>query len=132
MKTLKPQLFLPSYYAGVEREIRKFFEDLIFRPLFDVFEDEGMEIENSGDLIAEAIRLGKISFEGGVFRGEFNARISVELSKIGAKYSKKAGGFVLKSAPHASVSMAVASAAATQERIMTKALSVLQGISVKE
>lgn len=132
MRTLKPQFLLPSYFEGLEKEIAEFFDNLIFRPLFAELLRLGVEKQNSSDPLAEAIIAGKVTFEGGVFKGAFNSKALKQLEKIGAKYSARKGGWFLQSAPPVSVSMAVAQYAANATATQSRLLAVLDGINVDE
>lgn len=132
MKTLPAQLFRPEYYEGIEKEINAFFDTLIFKPLFAIFKEQGMEIKNQIDPLAEAIERGVISFEGGVFKGEFNARTMKAVKSIGAVYSRKDKGWVISTAPPPAVSFAVANSAAKLKTISQKMIAVLDGIDVNE
>jgi len=132
MKTLPAQIFKPEYFEGVEKEINAFLETLLFKPLFAIFKEQGMEIKNQVDPLAAAIERGIVSFEGGVFKGEFNAALMREVKKIGAVYSRKEKGWVLSSAPPQSVSFAVANSAAKLKTISQKMIAVLDGVNVVE
>jgi SPP1 gp7 family putative phage head morphogenesis protein len=94
MRTLRPLTLREKYYAAIEAEINRILKAIIYQPLVDIL-GNGMreltrEIKNSASYLLDAIAEGIIWYEDGQFMGDFNARTSVELRRIGAIFNPKA------------------------------------------
>lgn len=97
-----PTIELPSREASqkdidyLSKEIQKAFKEFLYAPLVqDSFKLKN-SIQNSRDDIIQAIRTGRVKFFRGVFTGKFNASISRELRKMGAKFDRRQGRFRVK------------------------------------
>lgn len=101
----------PRYIEAVDKYLVKFFRDEIYSPLLAELKDYG-KIQNSKLDLLRAIQQGRISYYRGVFSGSFNASITRELKKMGAKWSRKDGGVfrIHKSQLPSEVSMAISTA----------------------
>lgn len=90
MRYLEPLKLQERYYARIETEIQRVFYRLIFMPLVAIMRGRlhlpGLSLQNSGNPLLDAIRLGRVWYEDGQFRGQFSAKISLELKRIGARY----------------------------------------------
>ncbi len=84
----KPILEKEYYYKPFLKLINGIFDDIIFRPILEVLKPIQKYYFNSENVIIEAIRSGQIQYINGKFYGKFNAKISKELVKLGAKYNK--------------------------------------------
>ena len=84
----KPILEKEHYYKPFFKLISGIFDDIIFRPILEVLKPVQKYYFNSENVIIEAIRSGQIQYINGKFYGKFNAKISKELVKLGAKYNK--------------------------------------------
>ena len=97
MKALKPVKMIDGIEAGIYRKIKAYMYDVLFAFIYEVL---GLNVkENSlGDTVADAIRVGKITYSGGVFRAKtkFSNKLAKELEAMGARYSKAAKGYRLK------------------------------------
>jgi len=88
MRYLKPMIMHDSYYTDIEWTIGQIFDAAIYKPLREIFKKYGLELQNSeGDALYQAIRDGKIFYDGTHFKGQYNSAISKVLKKMGAKYS---------------------------------------------
>jgi len=83
-----------KYFLPVEAEIMRIFDALIYRPLLETTKRNN-EYGNAIDPVGEAIRSGDLFIDGGVIKGNFNARLSKRIRDLGGKISKRAGGYVL-------------------------------------
>lgn len=90
--------FKEKYYKNVEKVINQYFQDTILLPmqkeLKEFFKHSKIKL-NSKDILAEAFASNKIIYQDGLIIGNFNSKISSELRKLGAKYSKKQKGFLI-------------------------------------
>ena len=84
----KPILEKEHYYKPFFKLINGIFDDVIFRPILEVLKPVQKYYFNSENIIIEAIRSGQIQYINGKFYGKFDAQISKELVKLGAKYNK--------------------------------------------
>lgn len=89
MRYLEPLKLQERYYARIETEIQRVFYHLIFMPLVKIMRmrhADFVAFSNSENALISAIRLGRVWYEDGQFRGQFSAKISLELKRIGARY----------------------------------------------
>jgi SPP1 gp7 family putative phage head morphogenesis protein len=86
---LPPIREFPEDYEKVEAQIMKLFRDEIFLPLIREVGAPRNVLRNSTDDLLDAIRSGRISFYRGQFSGRFNATISKELKRLGARWDRK-------------------------------------------
>lgn len=115
---LKPLRETSSDYDEIESYLVAFFRKEIYVPLIEELGAKDL-LKNSSDDLIDAIVSGRITFERGVFRGQFNSRVSKELKKLGAKW--KGGAFhILRSDLPASISKAIDRAQATFEKKLHK------------
>jgi SPP1 gp7 family putative phage head morphogenesis protein len=85
MKILPAIIVNKKIEEEVEAEILKFFLKELFNPIFNILKED-LTLLNSTSILREAILSGKIYFQNNVFQGQFSAKISKELRKIGAKF----------------------------------------------
>lgn len=129
MNLLKPLFLQPKYYEPIEKEIMRFFNSEIYKPLFLALNiDESFkEFYNAKDALAEAVRNGTVDYDGGgTFSGEFNAKISAQLKSLGATFDARTKTWSLKkeNVP-VSVSIAKANADDTFNRLRKNVLRSL-------
>lgn len=89
MKTLTPIKYKKAYDDIIIKKITQYFYDEIFKPCIELLKDN--TVINANDILLNAIRSGLIYYQDGAFyssRGRFSNSVSLELEKIGAKYSK--------------------------------------------
>lgn len=80
-------------YERLQEEILKIFREEIYLPMLKEVGRGRDVLRNSTDDILSAIRAGQIAFHYGRFTGKFNAAVSRELKRMGAKWNKKRGSF---------------------------------------
>lgn len=103
MKQLPPLRLKQEYFKEVEAEIKRILDQLLYAPLAALLagHDKAFysELQNAlgDDPVIDAIRSGKISYDGARFTGEFNARISRRLQELGARYDKRSKSWILQS-----------------------------------
>src|SRR5574344_1373096 len=88
MKQLQPIIEKSKYYKLIEKQIKKFFDELIYDNLFEIINKSIGKYYNSSSYLREAILKGQIQYVNGRFYGKFNAKISKELKDLGAKWNK--------------------------------------------
>ena len=82
------------YYAAIEYEINRILLELLYKPLTALFE-RPTELLNTRSPLQDAVVSGRIWYVDGQFHGEFSARLSAELERIGAVYNPRAQTFSL-------------------------------------
>lgn len=100
---IKPQPLHESDYSDMEEQLRELFYELVFSPILEILNPHNAqvraaakELKNAAtSTVVAALRAGKIQYDDGVFSGDFNARISKELSGMGAKWNKQSKVFSL-------------------------------------
>ena len=76
----------------IRKKIKDFFDELLFAYMEDVVNDK--KLENDNNIISSAIKIGKLKYQNGVFKADrMSNKMALALEKIGAKYSKSAGGY---------------------------------------
>ena len=129
MKTLPPIKLRKQEYEPIEKVINDFFYNEIFKPLFDLLKQEGVEVKNSNSALYDALQTGKVYYDSSYVYGSFNSSITKELKSYGAVYdrSKKAWHLPLSKAPE-SFSVAVKVAAAQSIQLQNKVLSKISSL----
>lgn len=89
MKQLKPVALKTTYYRDTEKEIRLFFERVIFAPLYEKLKKANVQIKNSNSPLYDALQTGRVYYDAGYIYGNYNSRISKNLREAGAKYDRK-------------------------------------------
>lgn len=98
-KELPPIRETKEDFEGLEREIMKVLQREIYLPLVKelrtVSTPNKAILKNSKkvDDLATAIRAGRVHYSGGLFTGRLSAGVSRELSKLGARWDPRHGGW---------------------------------------
>lgn len=82
-------------YDEVEDVILRLFKEEIYFPLIGELEDK-VVLNFGREALLDAIRTGRISFNQGLFTGQFSASISRALYSLGSERSIKQGGFRIR------------------------------------
>ncbi len=90
---LAPIRETPELYDGIEAEIQRIFRDEIYKPFLKELLPQKVALQNALDDLLRAIQSGQIYFSRGEFKGRFNAQISRELKKLGARWNPKTKGW---------------------------------------
>jgi len=90
---LKPIKYKQAYENKIASKIIIWMWINIFQECFKILKTG--TVINDSNIIREAILTGKIQYENGVFTGKFTNAISLELERLGAKYSKHRKGYIL-------------------------------------
>lgn len=93
---LKPIKYNKRYDDLITKEIISWFWENIFKECFAILKSN--TVYNDDNIIISAIQRGLIYYKNGIFyskSGRFSSHLSIELEKLGAKYSKFKGGYVL-------------------------------------
>lgn len=130
MKYLQPLTMQDEYYAEIERKINFIFYEAIFKPIFEVFKKYGKEIRNDSSPVTEAIRSGRIYYDGEAIKGIFSARISKALRDAGGVYDKRQKAWYLPALP-ADMQIAIIETEAVTARMMNEIISVLGSVDSK-
>lgn len=96
MKFLPPVPLRDAYWRCLAKEVERAFYLVMFKPLWDVLGVKDPDLQNDmGGPLYDAIKAGSIWYDDGGFSGEFNAKISAELKKIGAVFNLTTKRFML-------------------------------------
>lgn len=93
---LKPIKYNKRYDDLITKEIIFWFWENIFKECFAILKNN--TVYNDNNIIISAIQRGLIYYKDGVFyskSGRFSSQLSIELEKLGAKFSKFRGGYIL-------------------------------------
>lgn len=97
VKVLKPIKDNPLLFDKIESRIKEVLKHEIYLPLLKEFKISSKKrlINSKYDLI-DAMKEGHVTYSKGSFKGKFNALISKELRKIGAKWDSKTSSYKIK------------------------------------
>ncbi len=70
-----------EYWTGIAEQMQRDLWDLFFRPIFDIA-TETPQLFNSRQQLITAIRDGRVSYNDGIWTGDFNIGISNELDRF--------------------------------------------------
>lgn len=94
-KELRPLIDSTKDYAGIEAAILKALKEAIYLPLIKELGVSAKRIENASRALADAILSGELHYEGQGFSGRLKAATSRELKRLGARWDKKQGRFLI-------------------------------------
>ena len=103
--TFEPLVYPERWCVSLEQELTALVDDVIFKPLNDIVEVDGLFEERpnydvskyglvESPLIA-ALNEGTIWYVGDTFYGNLNSKLSKDLRSLGAKFDTKTNTFVL-------------------------------------
>lgn len=81
----------PEYWDEIESKIILLLKQEIYVPLVKELGVKQKTLQNALEDLVDAIKFGKIHFYRGQFSGRFNATISKELKRLGARWDRKQG-----------------------------------------
>jgi SPP1 gp7 family putative phage head morphogenesis protein len=79
-----------NFYAPIESDLAELFYGIFYAPLLKVVGVPNIRLNAPSSALRAAIDSGQVTYEGGIFSGKFNMRISSELSRF-AKFDKRTG-----------------------------------------
>jgi SPP1 gp7 family putative phage head morphogenesis protein len=131
MKRLPPFHMKDKYYEAIEREIQRIFDDAIYKPILRILGRN--EFRNSMLSVRDMMRSGRIWYQDGAFYGRFNAKSSLYLTKLGAKFDKRTKGWKIERSqvPPDLLTAQVLAQAETQ-KLCNEIIDSLQKITLKE
>lgn len=133
MRSLAPLTLKDRYYLAIEAEIRRIFDELIYKPLLAVVRAPMREIKNSKAALLSAITRGDIWYEDGQFKGKFNASTSGAIIRLGGKFNTKAKTYSLANDKvPIELKIAQTHANARYEQMRSKILEVLANIDIDQ
>lgn len=147
MRTLAPLTLKDAYYREIEASIRQIFDELIYRPIIAAIRvtmpalrcaaDKSdaklrrRELQNSMSALLTAIATGDIWYEGGQFKGRFNARTSAAIIKLGGKFNTKSRTYALPfNKLPTDIKFAQAQADSSYREMQRQVLSILDNVNV--
>lgn len=88
MKQLEPLILKENYWLPVEDAINDYFWQTLYKPIQDILKGTAAEIKNANDPLSVALAKGKVYYDNGKFKGEFNSSISKQIKSLGGKFKK--------------------------------------------
>lgn len=88
MRYGRPLLLRQKYWTGIEAEIQRLFNELIYIPLAESMKRKPVEVMNSSSALMEAVANGTVWYDDGHFVGAFNSKITKELRALGAMWNQ--------------------------------------------
>ena len=92
VQTLKPVIISKKIEDEFKADLLTLFYDVLFEPLLEEL-DKLKFYYNDENTIRDALLSGKIEYVNGIFKGNFSAKLTRELNKLGIEYSNKFQGF---------------------------------------
>ncbi len=134
IKSIAPVIFSQKYYRGIEKRINEVWWKIFYEPILAILRDDDRgELSNApDDVIAAAIRSGRVEYHQGVISGRYSGKLSAALKKAGAVYDGRSKTWRIDSPP-ASVQIAAAEAsskASRMQRRIAKALDDIDAIDI--
>jgi hypothetical protein len=89
---LKPIQRAEEDYEAIEKRLKRFFKDHLYYPLLKELGLAQTTLKNDTphpNPLMDALYIGRVTYNQGVFSGKFNAAISKELRRIGARFDRK-------------------------------------------
>lgn len=131
MRQLKPIKTPLHFDKDIEKAILAFLSETIFKPIFKNITQTKAEIFNSGDIIGHAIRSGKIHFADGIFKGDFNAKLSKEFKKLGLRFDSRVKGYrkSMEKLP-VDLQVAITQTASKYQKMARGVMYAIDGISI--
>jgi SPP1 gp7 family putative phage head morphogenesis protein len=90
VKTLAPIRETTEDYDEAERRLKLLFKREIYFPILKELQEPQNILRNDSEVLAEALRSGRVTYWHGRFTGKFNAAISKKLKRLGAEWRKGA------------------------------------------
>jgi SPP1 gp7 family putative phage head morphogenesis protein len=85
-------------YDKLEKRIKLAFREIIYMPLMESIKFPFTPIKNADDPLYEALKSGKLIYDGKAFRGKFSAETSKALRSIGAQWDRKTKSYKIRKA----------------------------------
>jgi len=131
MLQLPPLIVKEHYYSEIEKEIQRIFDRLIYQPVFESLGTRMKEFKNSANALLDAIAMGNVWYQNGEFYGQYSAKITKELMRIGATFKKSTRTWRLEQSHVPSdVKFAQATADARYNRLCDKLLNTLDNVDI--
>lgn len=109
-------------YEAIEAHIATLLKKELYEPLLKSINQSTRVLKNSTDDLISAIESGRITFYRGHFRGRFNAAVSRELKKTGAKWDRTQGSWKI---PLSDLPIPVKDAIAASEITFKKKIDII-------
>lgn len=96
VKELPPVRTRTDDYDEIAERLAKHFKKSLYEPLAKIIREKTrVKLTNDKAILEQAFRTGRISYDNGFIKGKLNSRITKELKKLGAVWSRSAGSFQL-------------------------------------
>lgn len=113
----------PDYYEPVAASILDFLYRQFYAPLMAEIDKPAVKLNASTSALVSAIQSGRVQYKDGVFSGQFNMRISGELSAF-ATFDKRSGTW--KGRPPAEIIGASVQAEGKREQLAAKMKAAIE------
>ena len=134
MTKLKPIRFSRKEQEQIRKQILIFLEETVFEPIIAGLKQTNHILNNSKGAIISALKITKIEFAEGKFKGKFNARISLTFKKLGAVFNKRDSSFSFPEASEmpADIAVAIARQQSNSTLLNEAALNAIDSINIKQ
>lgn len=131
VKVLKQINYDKTEKNDIENIILQYLYDTLFKPIIEANHISQKKIRNNApNPLKEAIKTGKIYYEDGKFKGKFNAKISKELTELGAKYNSASKTFSIpKSKLPSNIQIAIIQKFYQEKAIADKTIKIIDNIN---
>jgi SPP1 gp7 family putative phage head morphogenesis protein len=143
-RQLPPFVYQEKYFEQIEKEIKRIWDQIIYNPLKRAFDTkttfkmtltnaEGVKIQLNNEItdpLYVAVKEGRVWYENGQFKGQFNARIAKSLRDKGATYNTDSKTYSLGVLP-VEIRMATALATARYEFIKKSVFTTLADMNIE-
>lgn len=100
-------------YDKIEAKIKAVFKKLVYYPLLAELDETKTKLVNASDsALADALRMGRVTFSEGAFSGRLSSAVSRELRELGAEWNR---GTYRYKIPLAKLPMSIRSAISASE-----------------
>lgn len=133
MKLLPVIKVKPEYYEAVEKYLMEYFVNVFYLPLQNILMEYGKIIQNTDDVVIQAILDGKIQYVDGKFSGTYNSKIVKTFQAMGAKYNKRSFTWHIPMDDlNADIRVAIGTVFSRYEKLHKDVLNLLDNIKPEE
>lgn len=133
MKTLQPVILKDSHWHDLEKKIAKFYEDAIYRPLIQELRADNIEIENAGDALIDALKSGRVYYDSGKIKGDFNSGITKAIRAYGGKYQASSKSYLFAdSLMTPDIKSAIAISEMRMAGLQSKIINKIDSLNIQE
>tara|TARA_R110000751_G_scaffold299695_4_gene411076 strand:- start:18956 stop:19918 length:963 start_codon:yes stop_codon:yes gene_type:complete len=131
MKTLQPIYTPPQRItADFAKRILEIFQKIIYAPLDDILQEEGMQFNNSVNALNDALLTRRLIYSDGFIKGKVNAKIGKVLRGLGGTFDRQLKAYKIDQiALPSNTQMLIADIIIRDKRVVDRVLNQLSIIS---